>query len=185
MKPVEGRNYLACGYCQTFHFPMELEDSADRITPLYERGDVACPVCCEQLVAGAFDKVRIVYCHRCRGVLIPNEVFAQVVRDRRHQYTGADASPVPIDPHQYERRLDCPLCQGQMEVHPYHGPGNAVIDSCAACHLLWLDHGELAVIERAPGQRKPAASSYQPSLRPIAAQAPEDTTIDLLDLFFG
>ncbi len=153
IRPVEGRNYMTCGYCHTSQFPTELEDSADRITPLYEPGDVACPVCREHLVAGTVEKVRIVYCHRCRGILIPSEVFAQVVRDRRRQNSSVDESPVPIDLEQYGRRLDCPLCSGPMEVHPYHGPGNAVIDSCAACHLIWLDHCELAAIERAPGQR--------------------------------
>ena len=185
MKPVEGRNYLKCGYCHSFIFPTELEDSADRITPLHERGNIDCPVCGEHLVAGAFDNKRIAYCERCRGVLIPNEVFGQVVRDRRRRYKGSDESPVPIDPRQYDRRLDCPRCNRKLEVHPYHGPGSVVIDSCASCHLIWLDHGEIAAIERAPGQRVPATSTYQPSIHPIAEQSPQDRHIDLLELFFS
>jgi Zn-finger nucleic acid-binding protein len=38
-----------------------------------------------------------------------------------------------------------------MDVHPYYGPGNVVIDTCGKCGLVWLDHGEMAVIENAPG----------------------------------
>jgi Zn-finger nucleic acid-binding protein len=39
-----------------------------------------------------------------------------------------------------------------MDVHPYYGPGAVVLDSCARCTLIWLDHGEIAAIERAPGR---------------------------------
>jgi hypothetical protein len=35
-----------------------------------------------------------------------------------------------------------------MEAHPYFGGGNAVVDTCDRCNLIWLDAGELAVIER-------------------------------------
>jgi Zn-finger nucleic acid-binding protein len=39
-----------------------------------------------------------------------------------------------------------------METHPYYGPGNVIIDSCAACDLVWLDFGELTQIVDAPGR---------------------------------
>jgi Zn-finger nucleic acid-binding protein len=47
----------------------------------------------------------------------------------------------------------CPVCGERMEVHPYYGPGPAVIDSCSRCGLIWLDRGEMTVIETAPGRR--------------------------------
>jgi len=186
MRPVEGRHYLACGYCHTFHFPTELDASADRITPLFEPAGVECPVCSEPLHLGTLEATRALYCDRCRGILIPNEAFGQVVQYRRSQYGGADASPTPIDTRQYERRLKCPQCSGRMEVHPYHGPGNVVIDSCAACRLIWLDHGELGAIERAPGRRRSAAAEpRQNSIRPAATPTAEDNPIDVFDLLFG
>ena len=33
-----------------------------------------------------------------------------------------------------------------MDTHPYHAGGNAVIDTCDRCRLVWLDAGELTVI---------------------------------------
>lgn len=39
-----------------------------------------------------------------------------------------------------------------MDVHPYYGPGNVVIDSCTACSLIWLDYGELQQMTDAPGR---------------------------------
>lgn len=185
MAPVEGRNYMTCGYCHTFHFPTQLEDSADRIIPLHQSADLTCPVCCKQLASGAVDKVRMMYCDQCRGLLLTNDAFAEAVRDRRGRYTGLEQRPVPIDPCQYERRLGCPSCRGPMEVHPYHGPGNVVVDTCAVCRLIWLDHGELAAIERAPGQRKPAPPSYVRPLTPVPSQDKQDTAINLFDLLFS
>jgi hypothetical protein len=35
-----------------------------------------------------------------------------------------------------------------MEAHPYFGGGNAVVDTCEVCESIWLDAGELAIIER-------------------------------------
>ena len=39
-----------------------------------------------------------------------------------------------------------------MDVHPYYGPGNVVIDSCRRCDVIWLDFGELEQITRAGGR---------------------------------
>ena len=184
MTPVDGRNYLSCGFCHTFHFPTELENSADRITPLVQQGNLACPVCEQDLEVGALDGVHAMFCRQCRGLLIPNEHFAQVVTGRRREYSGREQTPVPIDPTQYERLLDCARCGGRMEVHPYHGPGNVVVDSCAACHLLWLDHGELAAIERAPGQRRPTPPPAPAPLPPTSVETRGDVAMNLFDLLF-
>ena len=45
-------------------------------------------------------------------------------------------------------KWECPGCGEQMEVHPYYGPGNVLIDSCGECALVWLDRGEIATISR-------------------------------------
>jgi Zn-finger nucleic acid-binding protein len=42
-------------------------------------------------------------------------------------------------------------CAADMSTHPYYGPGNVVIDTCDACHVVWLDFGELRQIADAPG----------------------------------
>ncbi len=42
-----------------------------------------------------------------------------------------------------------------MDVHPYYGPGNIVIDTCADCGLMWLDHGELTRVEQASPTQTP------------------------------
>ena len=39
-----------------------------------------------------------------------------------------------------------------MSTHPYYGPGNIVIDTCAGCGVIWLDFGELNRVVAAPGR---------------------------------
>jgi Zn-finger nucleic acid-binding protein len=39
-----------------------------------------------------------------------------------------------------------------FQTYPHSGPGNVVIDNCAACDLIWLDFGEIRQIVDAPGR---------------------------------
>ena len=150
---VEGRGHLRCPFCATLHFPEPLKQSADRITPLGRTSETPCPRCGEALSAGALEEISVEYCGACRGILLPSEDFAYLVQLRRSGYSGPDARPRPLSREDLETRIDCPGCGRTMEVHPYYGPGNQVIDSCHPCRLVWLDTGELAAIERAPGRR--------------------------------
>jgi Zn-finger nucleic acid-binding protein len=73
-----------------------------------------------------------------------------------------------------------------MEVHPYYGPGNVVMDSCTTCDLVWLDVGELKQISEAPGGdrgvRKPPIPREPSLLSPREASMSVAQT-DVLDLF--
>lgn len=181
-EPVDGRNYLVCSYCYTFHFPTELEESADGIIPLEQTSDTPCPRCQTRLESGDLDGSRALFCRDCRGVLLNSDAFGALVRYRRARYRGPDDAPVPLDPQQLEVHRPCPLCRKSMDAHPYYGPGNVVIDSCSACHHVWLDHGEIAAIERAPGVRQqPAVSTPESSAQPEVNRA----TTSLLSLLLA
>ncbi len=71
----------------------------------------------------------------------------------RSRFREADRVPIALNPEDLNRVIRCPPCDLPMDVHPYYGPGNIVIDSCHRCHVVWLDHGELALVESAPGRR--------------------------------
>ena len=146
--------HLLCEYCTTLHFVQELQETVDRFIPLGSEADTKCPVCDgESLRLGSLDEQDVFYCRKCRGLLLFCEVMGQIIMTRRAAYQGADAMPLPLNPLELERNVRCPACEKKMEVHPYHGPGNVVVDSCSDCHLVWLDHGEIARIERSPGRR--------------------------------
>jgi Zn-finger nucleic acid-binding protein len=152
LKPIAGRDYSYCEFCDTFCFAASLEDSPDGVTFLGEAGGVVCPACESPLSKGGIKGSQILFCENCRGILVDSENFAEVVRRRRADRSGPPDEPRPLDPADLKRHIDCPLCGRPMEVHPYYGPGNAVIDSCARCRMVWLDHGELAAIVQAPGR---------------------------------
>lgn len=153
MKLVDGRDYFACEYCTSFQFPSEAPAAVDFVKVLGEESDLSCPVCDVPLVAASIDQRRVLHCERCRGVLATNAEFAEIVKLRRASYEGTDRIPAPLDPEQLKRAVRCPSCGGVMDVHPYYGPGNVVVDTCSRCTLIWLDHGEISVIEKAPGRR--------------------------------
>ena len=152
MTLIDERDYFRCDFFATFHFPQAAEASADGVKSLGQASEADCPVCQLALVEGSLDGNRVLHCETCRGVLLVGDEFMQIIARRRAQRAGPPVKPTPLNPEELERKIDCPACRKRMDVHPYYGPGNVVIDSCIRCHLIWLDHGEIAAIERAPGR---------------------------------
>ncbi|MBU1069861.1 zf-TFIIB domain-containing protein [Myxococcota bacterium] len=146
LTPVEGKNYLLCNYCMSFHFPQAKKDG---VVPGNEFSGHACPVCAHVLVRSTIEGMEAFYCEKCRGILLERRNFSRVVELRRAQSREGyqDYVPTPMD--LSPRNLKCPGCRENMETHPYFGPGRVVIDSCGSCHLIWLDPGELHRIESA------------------------------------
>jgi Zn-finger nucleic acid-binding protein len=185
MELFERRRYYFCRYCGTFHFIESAE--TDGVQVLERVGATPCPVCTAPLAKALLDSVHpIQYCEQCRGVLLPRSVFVDAINARRAFATGAPTVPSPLDERELERRVACPLCREKMDVHPYFGPGNIVIDSCTACDVIWLDFGELQQVTDAPGRDR--GNRMAPG-RPEQATAPRPThlvtsgRVPLLDLF--
>ena len=153
MRFMDGRGYFVCDYCSTFCFPGQPADSVDGVTALGGEAECSCPICHQLMQTASLEDRSVVYCTQCRGVLVRNSDFSEIVKRRRAAFDGQEDTPRPLDSDELQRELRCPRCERRMETHPYYGPGNAVVDTCAHCHLIWLDHGELALIERAPGRR--------------------------------
>jgi len=136
-----------CNYCKTVH---HIESNEDGLQVSSETSRFACPVCSVPLAQAAIDAHELFYCTRCRGSLIPVPVFISLVDELRAKQGGAWTIMRPADPKELRRQIRCPQCGRQMDTHFYGGPGNLVIDDCAACELNWLDKGELSRIVRAP-----------------------------------
>ena len=159
MLPVYGQSHYQCRACNAYSFPVEIDQSDEPIKPLGKKTGFNCPRCAVDLEVGVMGgQVEVCFCNNCRGYVIDNETFGDLAKSLRDNYQGVDDRPKPIDPNQLEGTETCPACFGKMEAHPYYGPGSVVIDSCAQCKLVWLDHGELGRIIRAPGRR--AGSRY-------------------------
>jgi hypothetical protein len=61
--------------------------------------------------------------------------IAEAVVGRRAQATGPGVHPAALDRKELERRVTCPSCRRMMDVHPYYGPGNVIIDTCASSQI--------------------------------------------------
>lgn len=153
LEVVDGREHFRCPYCDSLLFPDDLQNSIDRIKSLGRPSDLECTVCSRPMTQAAMDGRKVSFCESCRGVLISSDDFLQVVGLRREKRQGPPDEPRPLNPEDLRRQIHCPSCRRSMEVHPYYGGGSVVIDSCRNCHSIWLDYGEMAVIERAPGRR--------------------------------
>lgn len=145
MRLVPGGDHFVCDFCGSFHFP---EKSQDGVRVIGEPGERQCPVCRQPLVAAVIERIPVEHCPQCRGVLADRRSFNRIIRQLRARHAGPRLDPIPIDAAARQRQLDCPGCSRTLEVHPYYGPGNVLLDSCGRCGLVWLDHGEIATISR-------------------------------------
>lgn len=116
--------------------------------------EFCCPVCPEQnLEVATIAKTQTCCCRNCRGFLVDGHSLAGLIGMLRAEYQGADDQPQLMDQRALQENMTCPTCLKVMYTHAYHGPGNAVINSCSVCQLNWLDEGEFSSIIRAPGKR--------------------------------
>lgn len=142
-----------CVHCGAVASSRTYDEGADRIAWSEIPSGTMCPRCGEGLADVAVDGNAAHGCPQCRGMLMSNGAFGSLVRERRAGFRGANFTPQPVDLEQLTDPVSCPSCQRTMEVHPYYGPGNRIIDSCYRCGVVWIDSGELTAIERAPGLR--------------------------------
>ncbi len=141
MGVVEGRGYLYCDYCHSFHF--EKEERSEGVVVLNNEGTLPCPACSHMLVSASLEDQQILYCPECRGMLMKQKSFAKVVEIKRAEYQGRRLSPrTRLNQKELQREAICPHCNRVMETHPYYGPGRVIIDSCSNCYTIWLDSGE-------------------------------------------
>lgn len=145
MRLLDQRDYFLCDYCGTFHFPRESEEG---VRLLGQQTDVSCPVCQERLQSATVEGHLVKTCAHCRGILARQRAFAIIVDKRRADYRGPKPRPRPIQDEERARRVVCPACGQVMDAHPYLGPGAVLVDTCGACALIWLDPGEMTIIER-------------------------------------
>jgi Zn-finger nucleic acid-binding protein len=145
MAPVAARNYFHCDHCNNFEFP---EETGDGVCVDGEPAHVNCPVCAKEMQFAVIEGEPVAYCDKCRGFLAPIRTFGMIVFKRRSLHTPNEERFDPIDPAEFKRVLKCPSCQRPMDAHTYGGGGNALVDTCEACSVIWLDAGELAIIER-------------------------------------
>lgn len=92
MRLEEDKEYLVCDFCRNIHFP---EPNDDGVRVLGEPAPVSCPVCKIPLVHAAVSGWRILYCSRCRGMLIAMGLFVGFIQHLRAHREGPPEVPPP------------------------------------------------------------------------------------------
>ena len=174
LQPVGNRSYFRCPYCETFHFP---EETGDGVAVVGGDTAFACPVCEQRLTQAAIDGHHVSYCKVCRGFLANNATFGLIVQLKRAKNASSPQVPIPFAQEELKRRVKCPSCRKPMDAHPYHAGGNAVIDTCHRCQLIWLDAGELTVLGRY--QSRSGTVLAPPPRQPDPPEPKPETVINL------
>lgn len=134
-----GNANLRCEYCKTV-VPIAPDDTG--IQFLEEVRDLLCPACAVPLWSAALARVEIHACKRCQGLLVAMSALELLLESVRAAHPEREA-PLPANPEDLARKIDCPRCHHRMDTHFYYGGGNAVLSGCERCELNWLDSGTL------------------------------------------
>ena len=110
----------------------------------------ACPACQAMLSDGTIENRPVLYCAKCRGLLVSIDKFLPLVEYMRTVWHSTGTNIEPRDSADADRHLSCPQCSKIMIGYPYGGPGNVNLDSCERCSVIWLDRNELRRIVLAP-----------------------------------
>jgi Zn-finger nucleic acid-binding protein len=168
MRLSRDQGLMLCDYCGGQVTPPADEDGVVVLDPTSQK----CPLCETFLANATIDSHAILYCARCHGMLLDMEAFVpllDVLREYRY-WAGSSLAPRGAD---NGRLLRCPLCGQEMDNHPYGGGGNINVDSCEACNVLWLDHGELSRIVAAPDRDPRTYQGAESTEKPVTARLRE------------
>ena len=154
MRMDRERNLMMCEYCQSEAVP-PLDEEGVQVLGETEK---VCPGCGSKLSDGLIETQPMLYCAQCHGMLLGMEQMYPLV-ERLRAIRGGTAGIV-LAREESERVIHCPLCSGEMDDHPYGGPGNVMVDSCENCSVVWLDRGELRRMVSAPDPQ-PIYSGYE------------------------
>jgi Zn-finger nucleic acid-binding protein len=113
------RDLMMCDYCRSQCAPPVDEDGVQVI------GETTspCSVCHTPLSTARIEARDLLYCTTCHGILVSMDDFGLLIEDLREHRSRAAALLTP---------------RGDL--------GNAMIDSCEDCCLVWLERGVLGKI---------------------------------------
>ncbi|MFH0953919.1 MAG: zf-TFIIB domain-containing protein [Verrucomicrobiota bacterium] len=107
-----------------------------------------CPSCGAGLGREDYEGVEVFRCPDCRGVLLPRYRL-DLIRHRRHRSPeDLKAQAVAEFRSDTKREVRCPRCGALMAKRPFASRYMPLsIDVCRACDYVWLDAGELELLQ--------------------------------------
>ena len=99
--------------------------------------------------------VQVDACETCLGVFLDEDELVRLENEAaaRHEFESLSKTDYSARAYNVAKRMSappilCPKCAMQMEKSEYGYFSGVVVDTCIHCHSVWLDHGELAQIQK-------------------------------------
>ncbi len=109
-----------------------------------------CPKCDVPLTRVDYEGFPVMHCAECKGYLVPLDRLESIKRAPRtsQEQLKEEASSEFAGDHSGSIR--CPRCHAPMEKERVDNPVLTLyLDRCEQCRLVWLDGGELALVQLA------------------------------------
>ena len=106
-----------------------------------------CPTCNLPLQRVAYEGVPIFRCETCGGCLVTEFRLDGIMRRRVTSTAELKAEAKDGFQQHPETKRSCPSCRGSMRKELLSGTIRLYTDTCNRCGNVWLDAGELAVIQ--------------------------------------
>ena len=107
-----------------------------------------CPVCSVDLVPTDYEGFRVMQCTGCGGHLVPLQRFQSIKRVNRKSPDELKAEASSQFSASSLKTLRCPRCHMAMRKKRADLPVlDLQTDVCRRCELVWLDGGELALLQ--------------------------------------
>jgi Zn-finger nucleic acid-binding protein len=109
-----------------------------------------CPACHVLLCAVEYEGQIVHVCPDCRGALVQEPRLERIKRRREQKWSTEEEGRVAGEVAAADKAgwVPCPRCLVYMEKLKVSGVGHTFhLDRCGACQLVWLDPGELELIQ--------------------------------------
>lgn len=114
-----------------------------------------CPRCTATMETTRYEGVEVETCPVCEGEWLDAEELRQIIDRVERRFDPEEVQAMELSRKQTFRiqdhgpdRLSCPKCPGGR-LHPfnYASTSGVILDKCPRCGGIWLDRGELEVIQ--------------------------------------
>ncbi len=130
-----------------------------------------CPRCRIDLVRFEYEDFQIENCPNCRGHLIKQRRLDGIKRSKKLTTEELKVEAKREFKASSPEKIRCPRCHVPMEKERADSPISIYLDRCAACNVLWLDGGELALVQLAyeAGQKSLDAAEMKRRMEDLEA----------------
>ena len=109
-----------------------------------------CPSCYQHLAPIRYEGHKVLHCAACKGYLLEPSRLEFIKNSTRKSHPQLKAEASADFKGSTAREVSCPKCSHKMHKQRLDLPElNLMADICERCSLIWLDGGELALVQLA------------------------------------